>query len=127
MNKPKSTTPILQPLLIGLCVGVVSCTLLLLAAAYLLKSVDLPLEVATPIAITIASVSALLGGWATARCAGSRGLLMGCACGGLLFLIVLLWGLCRGGVDGGHTAIKLAALIAAGAIGGVLGVNRKKR
>lgn len=127
MNKQKSTTPILRPLLIGLCVGVVSCTLLLLAAAYLLKSVDMPLGVATPIAITAASVSALLGGWATARCSGSRGLLMGSACGALLFLIVLLWGLCRGGVDGGQTAIKLAALTAAGAIGGVLGVNRKKR
>lgn len=126
MNKPSKTPPILRPLLFGLCVGVVGCTLLLLAAACVLKSVDLPLEVSTPVAVTAAAVSALLGGWATARAAGSRGLLMGGACGGMLFLIILLCGMLRGGVDSGYAAVKLAALTLGGAIGGVLGVNRRR-
>lgn len=127
MNKPTLTIPILRPLLIGLCVGVATGTLLLLAAAYLLQSADLPLTVAAPVAITAAALSALVAGWATARCAGGRGLLMGSACGILLFLILLLCGLCRGGVEGGYAAIKFAALATAGAIGGVLGVHRKRR
>ena len=127
MNKQTSTTPILRPLLIGLCVGVVSCTLLLLAAAYVLKTADLPLGAATPIAITAAAVSALPAGWAAARCAGRRGLLWGAVCGALLFLIILLVGLFRGGVEGGSAAIKLAALVFSGAVGGILGVNRKRR
>lgn len=127
MNKQTSTTPILQPLLIGLCVGVVSCTLLLLAAAYMIRTADMAPGVATPIAITAAAISALLGGWATARCAGRRGLLLGGACGALLFLIILLVGLFRGGVEGGYAAIKLAALVFGGAGGGILGVHRKRR
>ena len=127
MNKQTTTTPILRPLLIGLCVGVVSCTLLLLAAAYIIKTADMPPSVATPIAITAAAISALLGGWTTAHCAGCRGLLLGGACGALLFLIILLGGLFRGGIEGGYAAIKLAALVLGGAGGGILGVNRKRR
>ena len=126
MNKPSQTPPILRPLLVGLCVGAVCCTLLLLAAACLLRSVDLPLGVAIPTAVVAAAISAFVGGFATARTAGSHGLLMGSACGVMLFLIILLCGLCRGGVEGGYAAIKLAALTLAGAIGGVLGVNRKR-
>jgi len=127
MNKPSQTPPILRPLLIGLCVGAVCCTLLLLAAACLLSSVDLPLDVATPTAVVAAALSSFIGGLTAARTAGSRGLLMGSACGVMLFLVILLCGLCRGGVDGGYAAVKLAALTLAGAGGGVLGVNRKRR
>ncbi len=127
MNQQPRTTPILRPLLFGLCVGVVCCTLLLLAAACLLKSVDVPPGATAPIAVAAAAVSAFAGGWTTARTAHSRGLLMGGACGLLLFLIILLCGLCRGGVDSGYAAIKLAVLTLSGAIGGVLGVNQKRR
>ena len=88
MNQPSQFPPILRPLLIGLCVGVVCCTLLLLAAACLLQTVDVPLGLATPIATAAAVLSAFVGGWATARVAGSRGLLLGGACGLLLFLQV---------------------------------------
>lgn len=127
MNKQKATVPLLRPLLVGLCVGVVSCTLLLLGVAALFCRVDLPPGIVTPAAVIAATVGALLGGWGAARIAGRRGWLMGCLCGGLLFLILLLWGLSRGGVEGGYAAIKWAAMTLGGAIGGVLGVNRKRR
>ena len=67
MNQPSQFPPILRPLLIGLCVGVVCCTLLLLAAACLLQTVDVPLGLATPIATAAAVLSAFVGGWATAE------------------------------------------------------------
>ena len=126
MNKPKTTVPILRPLLIGLCVSVVFCTLLLLGVAALLCRVDLSPHVLSPTALVVAALSALLGGWVAARAAGQRGWLMGILCGGVLFLILLLWGLSRGGVEGGYAIIKLAALTLSGAVGGVLGVKRKR-
>ena len=127
MNKQQATVPILRPLLVGVCVGVVSCTLLLLGVAALLCQVDVSPAIIAPVAVIAATIGALLGGWAAARIAGRRGWLMGCLCGGLLFLILWLWGLSRGGVEGGYAVIKLAALTLGGAIGGVLGVNRKRR
>lgn len=126
MNNQKQTAPILRPILIGLCVGVVSCTLLLLLAAFLFRSVDVPLGASAPVAIAAAALSALVGGWTAARAARSRGLLIGGLCGLLLFLIILLCGLFRGGVNSGYAVVKLAALTLCGAIGGVLGVNRKR-
>jgi len=127
MNHQKQTAPILRPLLIGLCIGVVACTLLLLLAALLFRSVDVPPDAAAPVAVSAAAISAFLSGLIAARVAGSRGLLTGGACGLLLFLVLLLLGLARGGVDSGYAVVKLAALTLAGAIGGVLGVNRKRR
>ena len=127
MNSQKQTIPFLRPLLVGLCIGVVSCTLLLLLAALLFRSVDIPTGAVTPIAVTVAAIGTFLAGWVAARVAGSRGLLIGSACGLVLFLTILLIGLIRGNVEVGFAAIKLAALTLSGAIGGVLGVNHKRR
>ena len=126
MNKPKTITPILRPLLIGLCIGVIACTLLLLGAAALFCQVDVPPAAVAPVAMGAAALSAFLGGWVAARAAGQRGWLMGILCGGVLFLILWLWGLSRGGVENSYAATKLGVLTLSGAIGGVLGVNRKR-
>ncbi len=123
-----ASQPWIRPLLWGLCVGVLCCTLLLLLAALLIRSVEIPHAAVTPIALAVASVSALVAGWITAITAGRRGLLMGLICGGLLALLLLLAGLTRtGDFDTGYTALRTALLTVAGAIGGILGVNRKRR
>ena len=127
MNNQKQTLSVLRPILLGLCVGVVCCTLLLLLAAWGFRTVDVPLGAVTPVAVIAAALSALLGGFVAAKAAGCRGLLMGGGCGLTLFLLILLIGLIRGNVEVGYAVIKLAALTLSGAIGGVLGVNRKRR
>lgn len=132
MNTQSTTRTVLQqwvrPLLVGLCVGVLCCTLLLLLAALAIQSVEIPRAAVTPLATVAAGIGAFAGGLAAALAAGRRGLVMGALCGILLFVIVLLAGLARAtGIDPGYAAIKLAVLTVAGAIGGVLGVNRKRR
>ena len=132
MNTQSTTRTVLQqwvrPLLVGLCVGVLCCTLLLLLAALTIQSVEIPRAAVTPLATVAAGIGAFAGGLAAALAAGRRGLVMGALCGILLFVIVLLAGLARAtGIDPGYAAIKLAVLTVAGAIGGVLGVNRKRR
>ena len=118
----------IRPLLIGVCVGVLCGTLLLLLAALALRSVDLPRGAVTPLATAAAGIGGLFGGLATALAAGRRGLVMGALCGLLLYVVLLLAGLSRGsGIDPGYAAIKLTVLTVAGALGGVLGVNRKRR
>ena len=81
-----------------------------------------------PLAIAAAAVGAFLAGMVAAAMAKRRGLLLGIGCGLVLFLLILLAGFARyAGVDGGNAVVKLAVLPLAGGIGGVLGVNMRKR
>ena len=132
MNAQEPTRAILhrwvRPLLVGLCVGVLCCTLLLLLAAFLIRSVEIPRAAVTPLAVAAAGIGAFAAGLAAALTAGQRGLVTGALCGLLLFIIILLAGLFRSsGIDLGYTAVKCAVLTVAGAVGGVLGVNRRRR
>ena len=130
MKNQDRTPSILQskvkPILLGLCIGVLAVTLLLLTMAFVIRSVDVPRGVITPLAVIAAGVGAFAAGLTAALAARRNGLLLGAVCGLLLFLIILLAGSLRsGGVDGSFAAVKAAVLTVAGAIGGVLGVNRR--
>ena len=63
-HTPFRLPPIVKSLLIGLCVGVVTATLLLLVCALLIYKMDLPLSVATPLALVAIGIGGLLGGGA---------------------------------------------------------------
>lgn len=118
----------LRPLLIGVAVGVIACIALLLLMAAVVRSVDVPSRATMPMAVAAAAGGAFLSGLTAAHLAGRRGLLFGALCGAMLFLLILIAGFVRySGVSGGFTAVKLLVLTAAGAVGGVLGVGRKKR
>lgn len=97
-------------------------------AALLVQAVDVPRAAIMPLAIAAAAIGAFLAGLTAAAVAGQRGLLFGAVCGLLLWLLILLAGVARyTGVSGGNALIKLAALVLSGSIGGVLGVNLRKR
>ena len=118
----------LRPVLVGTCVGVLAGTLLLLGMAWLVRSVDVPRAAITPMAITAAGIGAFAAGLTAALAAKKNGLLLGLLCGLVLFFILLLAGVARAtGVSGSLAVIKLAVLTLAGALGGVLGVNRRRR
>lgn len=118
--------PWLLPLLPGVGVGIVGSTLLLLLMAVLITQVDVPQGMLAPLAVSAAGVGAFAGGLTTALCAGRRGLVMGALCGGVLYVILLLAGLLStGDINPGYAILKLAVLTLCGAIGGILGVNRR--
>ncbi len=117
-----------RPLLIGTAVGIVTCTLLLVIMAAVIQRVDIPRGMTQPLAISAAAVGSLTAGLTAAMLAGRRGLLLGAVTGLVLFLLVLLAGIARyTAVDGATSLLKLAVLTGAGAVGGVLGVNRRRR
>lgn len=116
----------LRPILIGLGVGVVSATLMLLVFALLIYKLSLPDGVVTPLALTAIGIGSAAGGFAAGLCSGKRGWLMGGVCGTLLYLILLLAGLFRaGGMAVGYAAVKWAVCTVCSAAGGVWGVNRR--
>lgn len=120
-------TTLLRPIGLGLCVGVITATVILLGAAAVLWQTDIPRGAVAPMAVAAAAIGALVAGLVAALCAGKRGLLIGAVCGTVMALILLIVGLVRfGGVDVGYTALKWAVMTLCGAIGGLIGVNRKR-
>ena len=118
----------LRPALVGVSVGIIGCVGLLMLMAMVVQSADVPRAAILPLAIAAAAIGAFLAGLTAAAMAGQKGLLMGAACGLALWLLILLAGVARyTGVSGTSALIKLAALVLCGGIGGVLGVNMRKR
>ncbi len=118
----------LRPVLVGVAVGLIGCIALLMLMALIVQSVDVPRAAILPLAIIAAAIGAFLAGLTAAAIAKQKGLLLGAVCGLVLWLLILLAGVARyEGVSGGNAVVKLAALVLSGGIGGVLGVNLRKR
>ena len=116
-----------RPILAGVAVGALTCTVLMLVLAGILAAKDIPQGAIAPLSVAVAAVGSLLGGFIAAKLAGERGWLVGLVCGILLYAVVLLAGgfaLLR------HTAnmewlVRLAALPGSAMLGGVLGVFKR--
>lgn len=118
----------LRPILIGTIAGAICCLVILLLFAAILAAQDIPQMAVTPMAVVAAAVGAFIGGLVCARTAGSRGLIFGAACGALLYLVVMIFGFAMlKDIRGVYALVKLLIMIGSAAIGGVIGVNTKKR
>ena len=118
----------LRPVIIGAVVGALCCTLLLAVMAAIVASQDIPKAAITPMAIVAAAAGAFFGGFAAARIAKEKGLLIGGACGLLLFILVALAGFAfLKEIRGAYILVKLAVMLVLSAFGGVIGVNLRKR
>ena len=116
----------LRPLFVGLCVGVVCTTLLLMLCALLLYKLALPTTAVTPMALVALGLGGFGGGMAVGLCSKGKGLLMGGLCGVLLALLLLVIGVADGkGPTWGYAVLEWAVLTVCSAAGGVLGVNRR--
>lgn len=131
MKKSREQTSVVsrvvRSLVIGAAVGILFGVLLLLAAAAVMTSVGTTTAV-TPVALAVIALAALVGGFAAARLLGERGLLIGAACGALLFVVTMLGGLGIESTAGGAVAfLKPIIAVGFGALGGTAGVNLKRK
>lgn len=118
----------IKAVLVGACVGLAAAAvLLLLTAVVIVKSGHVPYAAIVPAAIAVVCAGAFLGGYTAARIRKSKGLLLGAVGGVVLFLIFWAAGAAAGGISGVSTLLRLLLMTAAGAFGGVLGVNRRKK
>lgn len=131
MKTRKDTTvfeKILRSLLLGLGADVLSCVVFLALAALLFTTGVLPTAAATPVALGILALSALVGGFVSARYAKERGLLYGLGTGFLFLLLTALVAITLlQEFDGKLFFVKAILTIVLGAVGGVLGVNIKRK
>lgn len=117
----------LRPILIGTIAGAICCLILLMLFAAILTMQDIQTAV-TPMAVIAAAIGAFIGGFVGARSVGSRGLIFGAACGVLLYLVVMIAGFAMlKDIRGWYALLKFVIMTVSAAIGGVIGVNTRKR
>ncbi len=127
-REPSAVARIVRPVGWGVGIGLIACTALLMIAAAVMTAVVVPSSANTPIALVIAAISALVGGWVTARVSRERGLLFGVGCGLILFLLMSAIGLSVfQELHGSTMLIKAVLMIIGGAFGGILGVNTRRK
>ena len=134
MRKPasapdtKNVVKFSRSLAVSVVVGVVLTFLILCAFAALMSVRDLPHSAVVPMSILAVAAGTILSGYCCARILRERGLLWGLCCGTLIFLLTLFCELMLLGQPIGILALyKYIIYAASGMIGGVLGVNKRRK
>lgn len=126
--EPSGVGRYLKPIGFSVLVGAVVCTLALLLCSFIFTIRDIPQSLVSPISTVCAAAGAFAAGLCCAKLIRERGLAFGLICGVFLFLLTLFCGwLIVGGEIGILALIKLVVILIAAAIGGVAGVNGKRR
>lgn len=113
---------------IGAGTGILLTICILLLLSLVMSARDIPHAFVGPMAVTAMAVGSLAAGYLSSRLLGEKGLLAGAAAGGIIFLIAALSGLAVGSFClGFQAALRLITILLAAAVGGVAGVNAKKK
>ena len=134
MRKPasapdtKNVVKFSRSLAVSVAVGVVLTFLILCAFAALMSVRDLPHSAVVPMSILAVAAGTILSGYCCARILREKGLLWGLCCGTVIFLLAFFCELTLlGPVIGPLALYKFIIYAASGMIGGVLGVNKKRK
>ena len=134
MKKPssgpdtKNVVKFSRALAVSVAAGVIVTFLILSAFAALMSVRDLPHSAVVPMSIFGVAAGTILAGYCCASILRERGLLWGLSCGAVIFLLALFCELMLLGQPVGVLALyKFIIYAASGMIGGVLGVNKKRR
>lgn len=134
MRKPasapdtKNVVKFSRSLAVSVAMGVVLTFLILCAFAALMSVRDLPHSAVVPMSILAVSAGTILSGYCCACILREKGLLWGLGCGTVIFLMAFFCELMLLGQPIGILALyKYIIYAASGMIGGVLGVNKKRK
>ena len=123
-----SQTTWIRPVCISCVIGVGVWLLILMIAAFAMTKIDSPQMLVTPVSILSVVLGAFFAGFACAKMIRERGFLWGLLCGGILCVILLAANVivCADGF-GVIWLIKVACILLASTIGGMLGVNSRRK
>lgn len=118
----------IRPITYGILFGGLACFILLILMSALMGFHDIPQAVISLFATISFVFGGLVAGYISASCARERGMFLGLCCGGCLFLVLLCAGfMMEGNMFGVQGLTKLASVLMAAALGGIFGVNRRKK
>jgi putative membrane protein (TIGR04086 family) len=118
----------IRPVAMSVLFGVLFCVVLMLVMSVIITTQDIPQSAIEPLAVFAVSVGAFVAGYLCARALRANGLMYGAVCGAVLTVIVLIAGLIAGTGGLGIPALfRTVFLMLSSMLGGVIGVNTKKR
>lgn len=113
---------------ISCLVGIAIIAVILFLSAIVISSVDFPQRGIDPLAIAAMVVGSLASGFLCGRLTKSGGILYGLLCGTIIFFVCLACELAFIGGELGVLAVYKFAICAISAmIGGILGVNKRRK
>ena len=123
----QGTKRLLRPAGIGIAFGAGACCVLLLFMSVLVGLRDVPQQMLSLFVMLAFTAGGFVSGYVGAKLARERGLYLGALCGlGQFFLLALANLAFDGSGFGVQGWSKLAAVVLAGALGGVTGVNARQ-
>ena len=124
----RTVSPKLKTYITALIISVVLCAVLLVIGALAITYANLK-DYSLPIAILTIVISSFYGGFYCAKKMGSKGLLYGVAFGVLFFIVIYAIGSITFEIVPFrlNTLIRLLIMIVSGGVGGIVGVNAKKK
>ena len=118
----------IRPVTVSVFLGAVCCSLALLAFSFLMSVQNIPQSAVEPMAIFALVFGSFVAGFTCAKSMRENGLAYGALCGAVLTLLVILSGLT---VTGNRfdlpIVFRIVLIMFAAMLGGVMGVNAKKR
>ncbi len=124
IDKKKAVASLVAGTLGGLAATAV---VLMIFAFITVKMQNVNYDVFLPVVIAAACIGAFCGGYLSARINRSAGLAIGAVSAVLIFAVLLCVSAALGAVPQAAAALRLAAMVISGAIGGVLGVNKRRK
>lgn len=119
---------IIRPVAVSVVFGAIVCVAILLLMAVVVSSRSIPQSMIDPMAIFAMSVGAFVSGLCCARIIHKNGLMCGLGCGAIFSLVILVCGFAVPDNGLGLGAlIKIMFMLFSAMLGGVLGVNARKR
>ncbi len=119
----------IKSILLGAAAGAVVCTVFLFLFAFFFSVVKtVPQFMIQGIAVFCAVLGAFVAGYTAVRMYRSKGLMYGALSGFLLFLVITIVAFIASRDKFTYlTIIRMLLMVTLGAVGGVIGVNRKRR
>lgn len=112
----------------GLFGSIILILMLFLSAFFVLKMKSLSQGAVFGAAIASSCVSSFFAGFIASRILKARGIVVGALAAMFLFIVILITGTIFSGDNINlDTLMRFAAMLLAGAFGGILGVNKKKK
>lgn len=126
-NGESSHADLIIKLAVGLAAALVTCIILLMLFALILSKIQPTDSIILGFTLASQAIAAFVGAFVSAKMNKKSGLMVGAALGAVLFVIFTAISLILNGNITLLSLLRAAIIIASAALGGITGVNIRKR
>lgn len=126
--EPAKFSRVAMTVLAGMLVGLATSLVMLLIFSIVMTVKDVPQGVVPTLTAVSVALGSFVGGFAGARLHRKSGLAFGAVIGVCMYLLLMIVGvIMQSGGLGASVLVKLVVSLASGGIGGIIGVNARRR